>query len=160
MNAGDGAAGAIGDGAGMRETARGTMHAWQCDHMGHVNVRAYGDRFEEACWQYYAMLGITPARLRNRDIHMAAVQQDVAYRKELLGGDVVAVRTRMLDAREKVLRFQHEMLNCETGDVCATCTYTEVCLDPLARRSQPFPSDILERARAFLAEATPAGPSR
>ena len=25
------------------ETARGTVHRWQCDHMGHVNVRAYGE---------------------------------------------------------------------------------------------------------------------
>ena len=25
------------------ETARGIVHAWQCDHMGHANLRAYGD---------------------------------------------------------------------------------------------------------------------
>jgi len=24
------------------ETARGTVHAWQCDHMGHAYLRAYG----------------------------------------------------------------------------------------------------------------------
>ena len=47
------------------ETARGTVHRWQCDHMGHVNVRAYGERFEEACWQFYAMLGLKPSRLRS-----------------------------------------------------------------------------------------------
>ena len=76
------------------ETARGTVHKWQCDHMGHVNVRAYGERFEEACWQFYAMLGIRPSRLRAGEIHMAAVQQDTAYRKELLGGDVVVVHYR------------------------------------------------------------------
>ena len=29
------------------ETARGTVHRWQCDHMGHVNVRAYAEFFEE-----------------------------------------------------------------------------------------------------------------
>ena len=57
------------------ETARGTVHRWQCDHMGHVNVRAYGEFFEEACWQYYAMIGILPSRLRSGEIHMAAVQQ-------------------------------------------------------------------------------------
>ena len=75
------------------ETARGTVHRWQCDHMGHVNVRAYGEFFEEACWQYYAMIGIRPSRLRSGEIHMAAVQQDTSYRRELLGGDVVMVRT-------------------------------------------------------------------
>jgi acyl-CoA thioester hydrolase len=144
---------------GSRETARGVVHAWQCDHMNHVNVRAYSERFEEASWQYYAMLGITPTRLRAQEIHMAVVQQEIAYRKELLGGDVVAVRTNMVEVRDKVLRFRHEMFNCETGEICATSTFTVVCLDPQARRSRPFPPDVYESARAYLAEATPAGPS-
>ena len=133
------------------ETARGTVHLWQCDHMGHVNVRAYGERFEEACWQFYAMLGLRPSRLRSREIHLAAVQQDTAYRKELQGGDVVFVRTSLLEVRDKVLRFVHEMVNAETGDVAATSTFTVVCLDASERKSRAFPPDVLAEARAFLA---------
>ena len=133
------------------ETARGTVHIWQCDHMGHVNVRAYGERFEEACWQFYAMLGLRPSRLRSGEIHMAAVQQDIAYRKELYGGDVVVVRTSMLEVRDKVIRFQHELINGETGDVAATSTFTVVCLDATERRARPFPDDVLAQARALLA---------
>jgi acyl-CoA thioester hydrolase len=133
------------------ETARGTVHNWQCDHMGHVNVRAYGERFEEACWQFYAMLGLRPSRLRSGEIHMAAVQQDIAYRKELYGGDVVVVRTSMLEVRDKVIRFQHELINGETGDVAATSTFTVVCLDATERRARPFPDDVLAQARALLA---------
>jgi acyl-CoA thioester hydrolase len=139
------------------ETARGTVHRWQCDHMGHVNVRAYGERFEEACWQYYAMIGILPSRLRSGEIHMAAVQQDTSYRRELLGGDVVVVRTAMLEVRDKVLRFEHEMVNCETGDVAATSAFTVVCLDAGERKSRAFPPDVLDKARALLGAATPAG---
>ena len=139
------------------ETARGTVHRWQCDHMGHVNVRAYGEFFEEACWQFYAMIGIRPSRLRSGEIHMAAVQQDTSYRRELLGGDVVMVRTEMLEARDKVLRFVHEMVNCETGEVAATSTFTVVCLDADERKSRPFPPDVLEKARALLDPAAPAG---
>jgi acyl-CoA thioester hydrolase len=133
------------------ETARGTVHRWQCDHMGHVNVRAYGERFEEACWQFYAMLGIRPSRLRNGEIHMAAVQQDTAYRRELLGGDVVVVRTTLLEVRDKVIRFVHEMANVETGEVAATSTFTVVCLDASERKSRAFPPDVLDKARALLA---------
>jgi acyl-CoA thioester hydrolase len=132
------------------ETARGTVHAWQCDHMGHVNVRAYGERFEEACWQYYAMIGIAPSRLRAGEIHMAAVRQDTQYLSELLAGDVVVVRTTMLEVRDKVLRFLHAMINAETGATSATSEFTVVCLDPQARRSRPFPADVLARARALL----------
>ncbi len=49
------------------ETARGTVHAWQCGHMAHVNARAYTEFFEQACWQLYERIGLTRAnRVRSR----------------------------------------------------------------------------------------------
>jgi acyl-CoA thioester hydrolase len=136
----------------MFETCRATLHAWQCDHMGHINVRAYAEKFEEACWQLYAAIGITPSLLRSRAINMAAVQQNIGYRRELLAGDVVVVRSAMVEVRDKVLRFVHEMRNAETGEVAAVCEFTVVCLDAHARRSRAFPAEILERARKRLVE--------
>ena len=117
----------------MFETARGTVHAWQTDHMGHVNVRAYAEFFEEACWQLYNRIGITPSMLRAGKINMAAVQQNISYRRELLAGDVVAVRSGVLEMRDKVLRFVHELVNCETSEVCAVSEFTVVCIDTGAR---------------------------
>ena len=77
----------------MIETARGVMHEWQRDHMGHINVRAYLELFDAAAWQLYACVGLTPSLLRSGAVHMAAVQQNVSYQKELLPGDTVAVQT-------------------------------------------------------------------
>ena len=141
--------------ADMFDTARGTVHAWQCDHMGHVNVRAYGEFFEEACWQLYNRIGITPSMLRSTAIHMAAVQQNTSYKRELLAGDVVSVRSGVLEMRDKVLRFVHELVNDETGEVCATSEFTVVCLDSKARKSRAFPQDILEHARKLIVDPTP-----
>ncbi len=126
------------------ETARGTVHEWQRDHMGHINVRAYMDLFEQACWQFYAMLGLTATRLRSGDVHLAAVQQNIGYHRELYPGDTVVVRTGVQELRDKVLRFRHELVNTESGEVCATCEFTVVCLDPATRRSRPFPADVAE----------------
>src|SRR5688500_2966325 len=75
------------------ETARGVVHAWQCDHMGHANLRAYGEFFEQALWQLFFHLGLTPTALRG-EIRMAGVQQNIAYRKELVAGDLIYVRSR------------------------------------------------------------------
>ena len=129
----------------MVETARGTMHEWQRDHMGHINVRAYMEFFEEACWQFYAMLGMTPSLLRSGALHLAAVQQNISYKKELHPGDTVAVRTGVLELRSKVLRFRHELLNTESGEVCAVCDFTVVCLDSATHKSKPFPPEVAER---------------
>jgi acyl-CoA thioester hydrolase len=141
--------------AQLFETARGTVHTWQCDHMGHINVRAYGEFFEEACWQLYNRIGITPSLLRSGKFHMAAVQQDISYKKELLAGDVVEVRSGILEIREKVLRFLHELHNGETDELCATSEFTVVCLDSEARKSRPFPEEIAAKARALLIDAPP-----
>ena len=137
----------------MIETARGTVHEWQRDHMGHINVRAYMEFFEEACWQFYAMLGMTASLLRSGAIHLAAGQQNISYRKELYPGDTIAVRTGVIEMREKVLRFRHELFNTETSEVCALCEFTVVCLDPEARRSRAFPADVTTRAADFVLPA-------
>ncbi len=134
----------------MIETARGTVHEWQKDHMGHINVRAYMEFFEQACWQLYAMLGLTASVLRSGAVHLAAVQQNISYLKELYPGDTVAVKSGVLELRDKVLRFRQELYNTETGAVCAVCEFTVVCLDPEARRSRPFPPDVAERARPLM----------
>lgn len=149
-NPGGSGSGGNGGSAKMVETARGTVHEWQRDHMGHINVRAYTELFEQACWQFYAMLGLTASVLRSGAVHLAAVQQNIAYRRELYPGDTVAVRTGVLEMRDKVLRFRHELFDTDGGDIAAVCEFTVVCLDPAARRSQPFPEAAAARARELL----------
>ena len=134
----------------MVETARGTVHEWQKDHMGHINVRAYMEFFEEACWQFYAMVGLTASLLRSGKVRLAVVQQNISYQKELFPGDTIAVRTGALEMREKVLRFRHELINTETNQICSTCDFTLVCLDPATRRSQPFPAEVAEKAAQLM----------
>lgn len=136
----------------MIETARGTVHEWQRDHMGHINVRAYLEFFDHAAWQTYAALGLTASLLRSGAVNLAAVQQNVSYLKELYPGDTVAVRTGVIELREKVLRFRHELTNTETGELAATCEFTIVCLDTKTRKSCPFPPIVAEKARPLMIE--------
>ena len=136
--------------AEMIETARGTVHEWHRDHMGHINVRAYMDFFDQASWQVYAAVGLGASLLRSGAVRLAAVQQNIAYRHELYPGDTVAVRSAVREIRDKVLRFDHELYNTESGDVCAVCAFTVVCLDPETRKSRPFPAEVAAKARSLL----------
>ncbi len=138
-------------------TSRGCVYPWQCDHIGHMNVTYYVAKFDEATWNLFAMIGITPSYLRDSGCGMAAVQQNFTYRRELLAGDIVTVRTRVVEVRDKVLRFDHQMVNGETGEVAAIAEMTGVHIDTTARKSRPFPEAILATARA-LAAAHDGGP--
>ena len=132
------------------ETARGTVHAWQCDHMGHANLRAYGEFFEQALWHVFHRIGITPSMLRGDAIRMAGVQQSINYRKELLPGDLVLVKSQLIEFRERSLKMRHEMQHVETGEVCATCELTAVCIDARTRKPRQFPPEISSKAKEIL----------
>ena len=123
-------------------TYRGTVYPWQCDHVGHMNIMWYVGKFDEANWNFFARLGLTPSYLREANRGMAAVQQTVSYKRELLAGDIVEVRSSLLEIRDKSIRFLHEMRNAETGEVAATCEITAVHLDRQAHKAAPFEDAI------------------
>src|SRR3954463_16631179 len=85
-------------------THRGTVYPHQCDHMGHMNVMWYVGKFDEATWQLLAAYGLTPSRMRREGIVMAAVEQHVIYKRELRAGDVITVRSDVLEVRDKSVR--------------------------------------------------------
>lgn len=140
----------------MRElihTYRGTVYPWHCDHVGHMNVMWYVSKFDEATWNLFAEAGITPTYLRHNHRGMAGVQQNITYKRELYAGDVVAVRSGVLEVREKVVRFRHEMINLETADTAAIVELTVVHMDTTNRKSCRFPTAILERLQQMVIES-------
>ena len=131
-------------------TYRGTVYPWQCDHVGHMNIMWYVGKFDEATWHLFARLGLTPGYLRCSGRGMAAVQQNIAYRRELLAGDIVEVRSTLIEIGEKSIRFVHEMRNGETGEVAASCEITAVHMDRQLRKSAPFEEAIRTVATQHL----------
>ena len=131
-------------------TYKGTVYPWHCDHMGHMNVMWYVGKFDEATWQLFTMLGLTPAFLRENGRGMAALEQNIAYKRELVAGDVVSVRSAVVEIRDKVIRFSHEMRNDQTGEIAATTLLTAAHLDTAARKACAFPEDIRQRARGMI----------
>jgi len=134
-------------------TYRGAVYPWHCDQMGHMNVMWYVGKFDEATWNLFAALGLTTAFLREKKRGMAAVQQDITYRRELLAGDTVTVHSAFLEIRDKVARFVHEMRHGESGELAALCMLTGVHIDAVARKSCAFPEEILTRGRGLVRPA-------
>lgn len=132
-------------------TYRGTVYPWHCDHVGHMNVMWYVGKFDEATWQLFNFLGLSPTYLRTAGRGMAAVDQHISYIQELHAGDVVTIRTTLLEFKEKSIRFVHEMSNDETNAVVARTTLKAVHMDTTARKSCSFAEAIVLKANAALA---------
>src|SRR6266446_3393827 len=128
----------------LEATYRGTVYPWQCDHVG---------KFDEANWNLFALIGLTPTYLRESGLGMAAVEQNISYKRELLAGDIVVVRSAVLEIRDKSIRFRHEMRNAETGEIAAICEITGVHMDRQARKSVAFAEAIRKSVESQLAVA-------
>ena len=134
------------------ETHRGTVYPWQCDHMNHMNVMWYVGKFDEATWNFFSHLGLTPSFLRSQQRGMAAVEQRIAYLRELHAGDSLLVRSGALEVKDKTLRFVQEMRNVETGELAAVTVLVAVHIDTLQRKSCALPAQVAQAARASLVD--------
>ncbi len=137
-------------------TYRGTVYPWQCDHVGHMNIMWYVGKFDEANWNLFARVGLTPTYLRESGHGMAAVQQNISYKRELLAGDIVEIRSVLLELRDNSIRFRHDMRNVETGEIAASCEITAVHLDRQARKAVAFAEAIRRTAARLIAFPEPA----
>src|SRR5262252_11186771 len=123
-------------------TYRGTIYPWHCDHMGHMNVMWYVGKFDEATWHLLASAGLTGKRMREESIGMVALEQRIEYKRELLAGDLITIRSGFQEVREKAVLFFHEMTNEQTQEISARTFLTGVCLDINTRRARVLPSDV------------------
>ncbi len=138
-------------------TYRGVVYPWHCDQMGHMNVMWYTGKFDEATWTLFAELGLTRPCLAQNGRGMAAVEQVTRYLRELVAGDTVSITTRLVEVREKVLRFEHVMARTSDGVIAATSAITGVHLDTALRKACAFPDEVRGRADAMLGSTGETG---
>jgi acyl-CoA thioester hydrolase len=138
--------------AEMQITYRGVVHPWHCDSMGHMNVVWYVSKFDEASWQLASMLGLNSSYFLKKHMGIAAVQQNITYKSEIVAGTTVTVRSGILEMKEKVARLIHEMRNDTTDEVAAVMVLTVVHFNTRKRKSCPFPKDILKHGKNLMVQ--------
>jgi acyl-CoA thioester hydrolase len=134
----------------MQITYRGVVHPWHCDIMGHMNVVWYVSKFDEASWQFASMLGLNNSYFTKNHMGIAALQQNITYKSEMVAGSTVTVRSGVLEMKEKVVRLVHEMHNDTTDEIAAIMVLTAVHFNTRKRKSCPFPKAILKRGRNLI----------
>ena len=126
------------------ETYRGVVYPEHLDHMGHMNVRWYTAKFDEATWHLFAAMGLTPKYFRTKQRGMAAVEQTTRYKSEAFAGDLVSIQTEVLELKERSVRFVHVMYDAVERSEIATSEIVGVHLDREHRQACPFPSFVYE----------------
>ena len=83
---------------------------------------------------------------------MAAVDQRISYRREALVGDIIVVRSAVLELKPKSIRFVHEMFRGDGGDHLSTMLVTGVHIDIKERRAVQFEPHIYAKSQPAVVD--------
>ena len=124
------------------ETHRAVVHQWNCDHLGHLNVRYYAHFFDDAGFHFWT--GIPRAqeimKAHNTGVVVARTTND--FLKEARAGELVVIKSALTRLGTKSLTYTQRMTNAETGDLLATQDAVEVIFDPKLRKAAEMPAEL------------------
>ncbi len=104
----------------MFEAFRGSVAQWECDMMGHMNVRHYFAKCDQAIRFTALKLGITPQQSRDEGIELVITDQHVRFLQEQHAGSGLGIRMGVLDFSDKQIRLYQEIYNTLSGDIATT----------------------------------------
>lgn len=96
----------------------------------------------------HLMMRITPGRglgAATGGIGGAALEQRLHFLESPALGDTITVRSGIMEAGAKTMRFVHWLLNERTGRAVATCEVVAVAFDLTARKAVPVTEEVRER---------------
>jgi len=121
------------------------------DYNGHLNMAYYLVLFDRAVDEAFAVAGLGPDYLRERDCSYFTAEIHTVYRRELSLREEVRATVQLIDYDEKRVHAYLELREAREGWVAATCEKLFLHVDMRSRSVCPFPPDILSNLAAVKA---------
>jgi acyl-CoA thioester hydrolase len=118
--------------------------AW-IDYNGHLNMAYYNVFFDRCVDQACALLGMGPDYVKSHNASFYTLEAHVTYLGELNEGDPVRVTFRIVDFDAKRIHGFQELYHADKGFLSATSETMTLHVDAGAKKSAPFPDDVLAR---------------
>jgi acyl-CoA thioesterase FadM len=138
------------------ETYRGTVYRWEVDNVDHFTVAYYFERFEDATLGLLHALRLDPVALADAERACVTLDCHVRYLRELRMGDILHIRSGVIEIATDVLTIGHQVFDSADGALC-TSLVQRICLVHPPKRA-PLPMTPAERkaAESCRVEWTPA----
>lgn len=148
----------------MIEVLRSGVNTWECDQMGHLNVRHYLARANQGLVTLALHLGLPPSQLRAQGLALRARDQHVRFLRELRPGTSYAVHAGVVSVSAQRLVVFEEMRLVHTPEVAASMLSEVSLVEVATGHRPPFSDAVLARARELTTdiptESAPRGIER
>ncbi|PTN49881.1 thioesterase [Achromobacter xylosoxidans] len=125
--------------------------AW-IDEYGHMNAAHYVGIFDRVGFQLLREVGVGLDYTEATRCGIYTMNVHVAYLREVLAGDPLALRIRLLEADDKRLLCLMELMQTRDGYVAATMEQLSLHVDLETRRAKPFPPELAQRLARTVTE--------
>jgi acyl-CoA thioester hydrolase len=85
---------------------------------------------------------------------MAALSQLTKYKAEVMAGDLLVIKSGLLEVKDKTIRFIHTMYNAETELEVATTELVAIHLDRTKRKGCVLPAAIRSKCERMIQNNT------
>ncbi len=119
----------------VMEVWRGSVQAWECDHMGHFNTRFYVQKAELALAYLFAELGIDSAKV-------TVTSQHHRFHREVRAGGPIYATAQVADMGECDAHVMIRILHSASGDLSASFSFR-------VTGDEPWSAAIRDRAAAI-----------
>jgi len=131
---------------------RGNVNVWECDEMGHLNVRFYVAKMQEALAVLGAKIGLPPRRLRETGCALSVVDHHIRFLREAHAGAGLSAYGGVVEVMDDGLRVYIELRHQWTNEVAATFNTLVQHTDPDMDARIPLPRDIPAAAQPLMIE--------
>jgi acyl-CoA thioester hydrolase len=132
-------------GTGSELTCMAVVDAWDADDAGWLQTRALVNMCSTGARQYLAQIGLDRTRFARDQSTVAAIDYAIDLHRRPALGCNLSMRSSLLTASGKVIRFAHHLVDSQSGEVYATIEIVGVMLDLVTHRSTDIPADIRAR---------------
>ena len=134
------------------EVWRGSVAAWECDQMGHMNVRFYMAHAMEGLVELAARLGLPGAFRANAEATLVVRDHHIRFLREARAGDPLVMRAGVVAVDDEHVRILQLLFHARSGELAAT--FLTLAAHATARERRPFawPQRVREAARPLMIE--------
>ena len=134
------------------EVWRGGVNAWDCDGMGHLNVRFYVTFAMEGLAGLAAELGLADAFRPDAPSTLVVREHHIRYLREARESAVLHMRGGVVEMGESDALLLFVIYHSISGEVCAAIQARVAHVTAGELRPFPWSARVHERARALLVE--------
>ena len=147
---------------GMEDAAelwRGGVNTWECDEMGHMNVRFYVARMTEGLAGLARLLGMPDAFTPHAASTLIVQDHHLRFLREARAGTPLHMTGGIVEMDETSATVLFLLTHTRTGEPAATCITRVIHANPESGRAFPWPKRARQAAEALKIEVPAhAGP--